>query len=113
MKTTRTFFIFVVVVAAVILLSSFLTQPSVSGNKYATIRVLEAYTGDSRIVTIYEDGKVEEIELEHFRQKNFTDNSKKIHDAINAVANKGYQLVSSSSGSGDATIITSFVFTKN
>jgi hypothetical protein len=113
MKTKRAILTLSAAALTILLLSSFL-KPSAQG-KYLTVRTIEVFNGiwDSKIVILYEDGKVEEIELEKFRSRNFTDNSKKIHDAINAVANKGYTLISSSSGTGDAVIISSFIFTRN
>lgn len=113
MKTRFKLLILLSAILSFFTLSSFFTQQS--GNKYLTIRTIEVINGiwDSKIVIMFEDGKVEEIELEKFRSRNFTDNSKKIHDALNYVAGKGYTLISSSSGNGDAVIITSFIFTKN
>jgi hypothetical protein len=88
--------------------------PPPSGYRYLTVRTIEVINGmwDSKIVIIDENGDTEEIALDKFRSKNFTDNSKKIHEVLNQMAARGYRCVSSGSGNGDALIISTYMFEK-
>ncbi len=115
MKTTTSKLLAAAITLVLIVFVASAFKRTGTGNKYLTIRTIEVFNGlwDSKIVTLYEDGKIEEIELEKFRSRNFSENSKKINDAINNAANKGYTLVSSGGGAGDGVITNSFIFVKN
>jgi len=92
-------------------LSSFLKAPE-EKKQYATLRVFEPYAGsasfDARIIIVFEDGKVEEIDIDKFKSSNLAANTKKINETINQVSNKGYELISVSSGN-----CTTYTFLKN
>lgn len=62
-------------------------------SKYATMRVYESNNTKGKIVIVYEDGKMEEIELNIWTFKHMSDNSVKINQTLNNIASKGYDLV--------------------
>jgi hypothetical protein len=86
-----------------------------SAAKFLTVRTLEVVDDNyqGKIVIIDEDGKVTEIKLLKFKPGVFTENSKRIHDAINEVTSKGYSMVGSSGGAGAVFLITTYLFQKN
>lgn len=69
MKTTtaKIFMMFTLVALIVMITSSFKARIG-GGNKYLTVRIIEHFAGapgwDPKIVIVYENEKVEEIELE-------------------------------------------------
>jgi len=76
---------------------------------YATMRTIESALGNfSKIMIVYEDGKTEEIVLERSASTNWLNNSIVINNTINAISNKGYELVSSH-GLGDQVSTYTFV----
>lgn len=72
------------------------------------MRTWEVNDGAGKIVIVYEDGKSEEIILEKLHAKTFVANAIKINQAINGIANKGYELVTY--GRGD--YFTEYAFIK-
>jgi hypothetical protein len=82
------------------LLAAFASNnPQPTGNKYLTMRTFEASMGgSSKIMIIYEDGTTEELDLDKYRIDNMLPNAVKINQAINKIAGKGYEFVSSSGG---------------
>jgi len=111
MKNTKIILATALAIVSIFFMSSFLIQKSTE--KFLRVRTIEETNGvDSKIIIMYEDGKVKEIELEKFHAKNFTSNSKIIHSAINDIASKGYSLVSFSGGNGDIYIINTYLFVK-
>jgi hypothetical protein len=96
------------IILIIFLAPSFKT-PQTSGNKYLVMRAYEAAMGGgSKIVIVYEDGKTEEQDLDVLKPGNYSPNAVKLAQAINGIANKGYELVSSSSGDYQGT----YLFTK-
>lgn len=65
-----------------------------------------------KIVIIDEDGNTKEEKLLKFKPGVFVENSKRIHEAINEVIEKGYKLVGTSGGAGQVFLITTFLFQK-
>ena len=94
--------------ASFLLFSSF--SPQDTPARYASMKTFEyAAVFDSKIVIVYENGQIEEIELEKAKkQDNIISNLRKINETINALSKKGYRLVSSS---GEMTFM-SYVFEK-
>jgi hypothetical protein len=85
----------IVLTGTIFLTTAFKGQES-SQNKYASMLTWEAEIGgSSKIIIVYEDNKTEEIELEKFKIGNFTGNTIKVNTAINNLASKGYELISS------------------
>lgn len=104
-----------VLVVLVILFSSFNEhqKQEQKENRYLTMRVIEggavAVPWDNKIITAYDDGKMEEIPLDKTRPGNFSTNLKKVNDQINSLSGKGYELVGMS---GTDQLITTYVFKK-
>lgn len=84
-------------IVTLVLASSFKGQAGKT--KYLTVRTCEIGPNiGSRITIVYEDGTVEESNLDVFKPSNMTPNAQKINMVLNKVADKGYELVSSSGG---------------
>src|SRR5436305_10801594 len=101
----------VAVLALVLLvLTSFIT-PQASGG-YVTVRTLEvsSFIWDSKITIVYEDGTVEDVPLQRFKYSSLTPNTREINQVQNKLVEKGYTLVSASSGNGDAVLTNMFIF---
>ncbi|KIX22123.1 hypothetical protein SY27_05525 [Flavobacterium sp. 316] len=83
-------------------------------NKLTTVRITEGINGpwDSRITTIYPDGKIEKVNLEKLSPKDLTINLLTINKHINSLISTGLKLHSVSSGSGDGLVITTYTLTK-
>lgn len=113
MKTNQIILISSVAVLLLFILSSFRDQAS--GPKYLTVKTIEFWSGvyDSKITVVDENGRAEEFELEKLRSKNLSDNVKKINTVLNALSQKGYALVNStSSGWGQDGVLNTFIFEK-
>ena len=111
MKTKQILLTSAIALIAFLICSSFYQQDQ---NKYLLVKSVECWSGmvDSYIMTIDENGKTEHIELEKFRPKNISNNAIKLNEVINKVANKGYEL-HSTTGTGDANfIIKDYYFIK-
>lgn len=95
-----------------IFLSSFYKNETPGG--FLTVRTFEVSNGiwDSKIIIINENDKVQEIELEKFRNSTITPNSIKIHQTLNSIIKQGYSLVSNTGGTGDAVVYNTYIFTK-
>jgi hypothetical protein len=99
----------------IILASSFNKDnaQSESKGKYATMRTLEGggmtLLTDNKIVIVYEDGKIEEIELAKSKSSNVTENIKKINDQLNIMSSRGYELFATS---GTDMFTTTYTFIK-
>ena len=86
-----------------------------TSGKFLTLRTLEVVDDNyqGKIVIIDEEGKTTEIKLLKFKPGIFTENSKRIHDAINDVVGKGYKMVGSSGGAGAVFLVTTYIFQKD
>ena len=105
------------VIAIAFLLSGFVTKSTANeeNDKILTMRVIEAIGSlGSFIVIVDEDGKQETIELDKIATKKdpFINNLVKINNTLNNITDNGYRLLSTSGGSGDAVIITTYTFVK-
>lgn len=112
MKTTHKLITGTLAFIGIIMLSSFLNPDP--ANKFLTVKSVEIPNGlyDSYIVTIDENGKTEEVELEKFRPRNIISNAVKLSDIINKVANKGYELHSFTSTSDATFMVNTYLFIK-
>ena len=83
--------------------------------KVLTVRTLEvvddSYQG--KIVIMEEDGKTSEIKLQRFKPGVFVDNSKRIHEALNSVIERGYKIIGTSGGAGAVFLVTNYIFQKD
>ena len=95
MTITKILVVTTILTTIILLTTAFKRQES-GLNKYVTMVTYEAEISksDSKIIIVYEDDKIEEIELERFRPDNFGSNATKINKALNSLASKGYELVS-------------------
>jgi hypothetical protein len=107
MKTTRVLTVVISAIAAFFLLTSFLNHQQAQ-NKYLTLWTTQGGL-DTKIVIVYEDGNTEEIDLDKFKPSSHTSNAKKINEAINSVANKGYELIAMS---GTDLVTNTYIFVK-
>lgn len=94
-------------VSIILLLTSAINQDA-GQDKYATLRISEAGDSNSKMAVVYENGKIEEFEMDSWGSKTFNSNSLKINQALNMLASKGYDLVSSTGGD----YMTNYTFVK-
>jgi uncharacterized membrane protein YcaP (DUF421 family) len=102
------FAIALLLVVSTLVLSAF--APQEAHSKYITMKTFE-YEAifESKIVIVYENGQMEEFDLEKAKkQANIINNMRKINETFNTLGKKGYRLVSSS---GEMTSMT-YVFEK-
>jgi hypothetical protein len=67
---------------------------------------------NSKIFIVYEDGKLETIELLPFSEKNEVENLKKIGNTLNEIKKKGYLLMSATTTGEQGALVTDYVFLK-
>jgi len=99
--TSKVFITSLALVSVFFIGSSF--NRSEAGNKYATMRTFEGAMGSAAIVIVYDDGRTEDLDLGSLKGSNMLPNSVKINNAINSIAAKGYELVSTCAGDYVAT----------
>ena len=110
--TKKRIILLALIATSLFILTSFVTPQTDGG--LVTVRTLEVSNGiwDSKICIVYEDGKTEDVVLQKFRDHTFNPNTVKINEVLNKLIGKGYKLVSSSSGNGDAILTNTFLFQK-
>lgn len=79
-----------------------------------TMRTAEVMNGlyDNSITIVYEDGKVEKIELVKIKMNDFSPNLVVINENLNKIKSKGYKLISTAEGGGDGIFMTTYTFEK-
>lgn len=93
---------------------------TIGQTKYATIRITESMKGfDSFISISYETGEVETIELKAIENRrnalipeNFESNQKIITQTLNKLAEKGYEVISSSISYMGSTRFSDYTLSK-
>jgi len=105
------------IICALALLLAFAKADSMTAQntgKFLTVRTLEVIDDNyqGKIVILDEEGKMTEIKLLKFKPGIFSENSKRIHDAINEVVGRGYKMVGSSGGAGQIFLVTTYLFQK-
>ena len=91
------------------------TDKSQSNGGILTMRVSECISalGDNSITIVYEDGKVEKVELKRLRVRDLSKNLVVINENLNKIKSKGYRLNSTSQGGGmNSFILTTYTFEK-
>jgi len=85
-----------------------------TSGKFMTVRTLETIDDNyqGKIIILDEDNKLTEIKLLKFKPGVFSENSQRIHEAINNVVGKGYKMVGSSGGAGASFLVTTYLFQK-
>ncbi|MCS6934373.1 MAG: hypothetical protein NZM35_04370 [Chitinophagales bacterium] len=89
-------------------------------NGYAIMRVFDCNRAvglgggyvNSRIIIVYEDGKVEEVELLPFSEKNVIENMRTIVKTLNKISAQGYLLISQSTSGEQGSLVTDYTFHK-
>lgn len=111
MKTKHILFA-ALIISGFLIFSSFSQQEQ--SNKYLLVKSVECWSGlvDSYIITIDENGKTEQIELEKFRPKNIASNAIKLNEVINKIGANGYELKSTTSTGDQNFIIKDYYFMK-
>ena len=66
----------------------------------------------ARILIVYEDGKTEEVELQHYSEKTELDNLKKVNEVLNKMKAAGYFLIAQSTTGDQGALITDYTFMK-
>lgn len=108
-------FMFITAVALIVSLGvifGFTNKPDSTG--ILTMRTLEsASMVDNGIMIVYENGKVEKIELSKLTARDHTQNLLIINETINRLQSSGYRLISTAGGGdGLGSIITTYTFEK-
>lgn len=90
------------------------TNKTETGGGILTMRTSEVMNGiwDNSITIVYEDGKVEKIELERLRMGDLSKNLIVINNHLNKIKSKGYRLISTAEGSSEGFIMTTYTFEK-
>jgi hypothetical protein len=108
---------FVLITASLLIVSlsvifGFTNKPASGG--ILTMRTLEANgMVDNSISIVYENGKVEKIELSKLSGRDHTQNLLIINETINRLQSSGYHLISTAGGGdGISSICTTYTFEK-
>lgn len=109
---------FMLITASLLIVSlsvifGFTNKPASGG--ILTMRTLEVSNGliDNGITIVYENGKVEKIELAKLTARDHDQNVVVINETLNKLQFAGYQLISAAGGGdGISTIITTYTFEK-
>lgn len=110
--------IITIVIAAGILLTSKISasspvKPPAGNEGIIIVRVFEAmYALPASIITVYEDGKTEKVDLGKINAKSMDMTVLTIHTKLNEIMNKGYDLAFTTGGNSDNVICTTFIFKK-
>lgn len=118
MKKTYLISISIIALVVLITMSSFVIAPQQNENQttpdgYVMVRTTEIYgMMPSSMITIYEDGTVEKSPLKKLNAKTMEENLTTIHSKLNELKSKGYKLISTSGGSSDNIICTTYIFSK-
>ncbi|MCB0806942.1 MAG: hypothetical protein KDC05_14180 [Bacteroidales bacterium] len=84
-----------------------------AGEGYVIVRATEVFgMQPSSLVTIWEDGTVDEDELGKLSPKKMDENLLIIQSKLNEIDAKGYTLVSTNGGNSDNLITMTFIFKK-
>ena len=110
----KSYLITITAFVALIAIFGFTNKPESNGG-ILTMRTAEAMSGvwDNSITIVYEDGKVEKVELKRLRLGDLSQNLVLINENLNKIKSKGYRLISTAMG-GDAenVIMTTYTFEK-
>ena len=107
-----------VIILAGVTLTAFNSAPGEgpnpeAGDGYVVVKATEIYgTKPSSLVIIYEDGNIEEIQLNKLDAKKMGVNLLIIQNKLNEIKGKGYKLVSSHGGNSDNIICSTYIFEK-
>jgi len=90
------------------------TNKTESTGGILTMRTSEAMNGlwDNSITIVYEDGKVEKIELKKLKMGDLSQNLILINKNLNNIKSKRYRLISTAEGGGEGIIVTTYTFEK-
>lgn len=112
-KTIITSLFAITIVSVIFILMSFKSGPG--EESLILVRTFESVNSMYASKIIISDGSeiIKMITLEVMRPKTQENNVLKIASALKDLKNKGYTLVTSSSGGSDAFTITDYVFEKN
>lgn len=106
------------VLTVIITMSSFVFASQQDDNQltkdgYVIVRTTEIYgMMPASMITIYEDGTIEKINLKKLNAKTMEENLLTIHIKLNELKNKGYKLISTTGGNSDNIICTTYIFSK-
>lgn len=109
-------FMLITTVSLIVLLSvvfGFTNKPD--SRSILTMRTLEssARLVDNGITIVYENGKVEKIELARFAAQGHDQNLLIINETLNRLQSSGYRLIASAGGGdGLGSVVTTYTFEK-
>ena len=80
-----------------------------------SLRTCETTLGprDNSITIVYEDSKIEKIELKKLNLNDMSVNFVTINECLNKIKSQGYRLLSTADGSTDGRIMITYTFEKN
>ncbi len=103
MKNTKTKFFSAITIATMIIFLCSASKNQQSNSKYLTMQAIEsALNGGAKIVIAFPDGQTQEFDLS---KQGSSENASKINKVINALSEKGYELISSNGLQVTATYI--------
>ena len=110
---TKYYLITIIAFVAIFILFGFSNERESSG-EILIMRTSEAWSGnyDNSITIIYEDSKVEKIELMKLEVNDVSQNLKLINENLNKIRSNGYKLVSTAAGGDDRINLTTYIFEK-
>ena len=112
MKKSMIFLLSLTITA--ICLTALLSFTEDTARKYALMRITEHAGGvwDRKITVTYEDNSKETFELDKLSAKDHHLTAVSINKAINDIASKGYQLISTNSSTNGGLLITNLYFVR-
>lgn len=105
----------ITIIALVVMIAVFgFTNKSESNGGILTMRTSEVMNGlwDNSITIVYEDGKVEKVELKKLKMGDLSQNLILINENLNKIKSKGYKLISTAEGGAEDIIMTTYTFEK-